>query len=105
MTNPPNLPPSDRPTGLGSKIMGWLLLVLGGILLIPLLPFSIKIVSEYERGVIFRLGRLIGAKGCYRDPVRSSQRHTVLTEGVEWFQVQSDFGRDLVTGRGLFVSI
>ncbi|MGI8925228.1 MAG: slipin family protein [Tepidiformaceae bacterium] len=32
-------------------------------MLIPLLPFSIRIVSEYERGVIFRLGRLIGAKG------------------------------------------
>ncbi|MEX2226696.1 MAG: slipin family protein [Dehalococcoidia bacterium] len=25
--------------------------------------YSVKIVSEYERGVIFRLGRLVGAKG------------------------------------------
>ncbi|OAI41993.1 hypothetical protein AYO38_03355 [bacterium SCGC AG-212-C10] len=32
-------------------------------MLIPLLPFSIRIVSEYERGVIFRLGRLQGSKG------------------------------------------
>ncbi|MCC7364992.1 MAG: slipin family protein [Dehalococcoidia bacterium] len=40
-----------------------ILLALGGILLVPLLPFSVRIVSEYERGVIFRLGRLIGAKG------------------------------------------
>jgi len=31
--------------------------------LIILLPMAIKIVQEYERGVIFRLGRLIGAKG------------------------------------------
>ncbi|MDZ7728474.1 MAG: slipin family protein [Dehalococcoidia bacterium] len=32
-------------------------------MLIPLLPFSVRIVSEFERGVIFRLGRLTGAKG------------------------------------------
>jgi regulator of protease activity HflC (stomatin/prohibitin superfamily) len=44
-------------------LMRWVLLAIGGILLIPLLPFSVRIVSEYERGVIFRLGRLIGAKG------------------------------------------
>ena len=63
MTLPPDMPPPERPTGVGSRIVQWLLLGLGGILLIPLLPFSIKIVAEYERGVIFRLGRLIGAKG------------------------------------------
>jgi len=28
-----------------------------------ILSMAIKIVAEYERGVIFRLGRLIGAKG------------------------------------------
>ena len=28
-----------------------------------LLMASIRVVTEYERGVIFRLGRLIGAKG------------------------------------------
>lgn len=33
------------------------------ILLIGLLTSAIKIVQEYERGVIFRLGRLVGAKG------------------------------------------
>jgi regulator of protease activity HflC (stomatin/prohibitin superfamily) len=30
---------------------------------IPLLLSGIRVVQEYERGVIFRLGRLIGAKG------------------------------------------
>jgi len=37
-----------------------------GIIVLALLIFismSVKIVSEYERGVIFRLGRLVGAKG------------------------------------------
>jgi regulator of protease activity HflC (stomatin/prohibitin superfamily) len=28
-----------------------------------IVPMAVKIVTEYERGVIFRLGRLIGAKG------------------------------------------
>ncbi len=37
----------------------------GGLILILifLLAMAIKIVQEYERGVVFRLGRLIGAKG------------------------------------------
>ena len=34
-----------------------------GLLLVMLLPMTVKIVTEYERGVIFRLGRLLGAKG------------------------------------------
>ncbi len=33
------------------------------VLVIMLLSSAIRIVREYERGVIFRLGRLIGAKG------------------------------------------
>jgi regulator of protease activity HflC (stomatin/prohibitin superfamily) len=36
--------------------------ILGFIILILIL-MAIKIVAEYERGVIFRLGRLVGAKG------------------------------------------
>ncbi len=42
-------------------IPGGFLIVL--ILVGVLLAFSIKILNEYERGVIFRLGRIIGAKG------------------------------------------
>ncbi|MBI3978447.1 MAG: slipin family protein, partial [Chloroflexi bacterium] len=38
-----------------------LLFVLGVIVLIA--ASAIKIVQEYERGVIFRLGRLVGARG------------------------------------------
>ena len=33
------------------------------IFLIIIAAAAIKILREYERGVIFRLGRLIGAKG------------------------------------------
>ena len=60
---PGDLPPEEYPSGVGSKIVKVFLLILGSILLVPLMPFSVRIVSEYERGVIFRLGRLIGAKG------------------------------------------
>jgi regulator of protease activity HflC (stomatin/prohibitin superfamily) len=38
-------------------------LLLGVLLLISILASAVKIVQEYERGVIFRLGRLQGAKG------------------------------------------
>ena len=34
-----------------------------GIIILFLLFSSIKVVQEYERGVIFRLGRFVGAKG------------------------------------------
>jgi len=36
------------------------LIALAGLMLIPM---SVKIVTEYERGVVFRLGRLVGEKG------------------------------------------
>ncbi len=41
------------------------LIVIGIIIvaLLIILPMAIKIIAEYERGVIFRLGRLIGGKG------------------------------------------
>jgi regulator of protease activity HflC (stomatin/prohibitin superfamily) len=33
------------------------------VFVIAILSISIKVINEYERGVIFRLGRLMGAKG------------------------------------------
>jgi regulator of protease activity HflC (stomatin/prohibitin superfamily) len=47
----------DLLTGLGFSALIVVILLLG------LLSSAIKIVQEYERGVIFRLGRLVGAKG------------------------------------------
>ena len=67
------LPPGVEPASPGrtpsegglSSIVRWLLTGLSFLLL--LIPitwfFAVKIVAEYERGVIFRLGRLQGAKG------------------------------------------
>jgi regulator of protease activity HflC (stomatin/prohibitin superfamily) len=39
----------------------WISIIILAVII--LLPMAIKIVQEYERGVIFRLGRLSGAKG------------------------------------------
>src|SRR5258708_37276842 len=33
------------------------------VVILPLFGAAVKIVQEYERGVIFRLGRLVGARG------------------------------------------
>jgi regulator of protease activity HflC (stomatin/prohibitin superfamily) len=42
----------------------WLYVVIAiAVLVIMFLASAIRILNEYERGVIFRLGRLIGAKG------------------------------------------
>jgi len=38
-------------------------LIVAIIVLVALLSAAVKITREYERGVVFRLGRLIGAKG------------------------------------------
>ena len=40
-----------------------ILILLVLFIVIPLLASSIKVLKEYERGVLFRLGRLVGAKG------------------------------------------
>ncbi len=40
-----------------------IIIVIIVLFLLIILPMAIKVVQEYERGVIFRLGRLTGAKG------------------------------------------
>jgi len=42
-------------------LAGWIIPVV--VLAIIILPQAIRILREYERGVIFRLGKLLGAKG------------------------------------------
>src|SRR5215469_14438217 len=43
------------------KLISWAVPII--ILAIIILPQAIRILREYERGVIFRLGKLLGAKG------------------------------------------
>jgi regulator of protease activity HflC (stomatin/prohibitin superfamily) len=48
---------------LGGLVMDFSPLIVIAILVVIFLAASLKIVPEYERAVIFRLGRVIGAKG------------------------------------------
>ncbi len=41
----------------------WIIWAVIGVLLLILIPATVKILPEYERGVILRLGRLLGTKG------------------------------------------
>jgi regulator of protease activity HflC (stomatin/prohibitin superfamily) len=43
------------------RLIGWAIPIV--ILVIIILPQAVRILREYERGVIFRLGKLLGAKG------------------------------------------
>src|SRR5881397_2265069 len=43
------------------KLISWAVPII--ILIIIILPQAVRILREYERGVIFRLGKLLGAKG------------------------------------------
>src|SRR6266850_2332598 len=43
------------------RLIGWAVPII--ILIIIILPQAVRILREYERGVIFRLGKLLGAKG------------------------------------------
>jgi regulator of protease activity HflC (stomatin/prohibitin superfamily) len=43
--------------------MQWIWIGIIVLVILIIVPMAIKIVQEYERGVIFRLGRLVGAKG------------------------------------------
>ncbi|MBX5493513.1 MAG: slipin family protein [Chloroflexi bacterium] len=38
-------------------------LILVGVILVVIVFSAVKVVQEYERGVVFRLGRLVGARG------------------------------------------
>ncbi len=60
-----NRPKDERGLASGARLV---LTILSFCLLVPPWGFlvwlySVRIVSEYERGVVFRMGRLIGAKG------------------------------------------
>jgi SPFH domain, Band 7 family protein len=48
---------------LGGLVMGFSPLIVIAILVVIFLAAALKIVPEYQRAVIFRLGRVIGAKG------------------------------------------
>jgi len=53
-------------------------------LLIRLIPESFPIIIGIDDTIERRKGKKIKAKGCYRDPVRSSQKYVVKCFGLKW---------------------
>jgi DDE superfamily endonuclease len=65
----------------------WSCLTAGQILLgliVAMIPRDWPIVLAADDTIERRSGRRIRAKGCYRDPVRSSRKHVVKCFGLKW---------------------
>jgi hypothetical protein len=65
----------------------WSCLAAGQVLLgliVAVLPRDWPIVLAADDTIERRKGRRIKAKGCYRDPVRSSRKHVVKCFGLKW---------------------
>jgi DDE superfamily endonuclease len=58
--------------------------ILLGLLITVLVPAGATIVLGADDTVERRAGRKIRAKGCYRDAVRSSQKHVIRCFGLQW---------------------
>jgi hypothetical protein len=58
--------------------------ILLGLLITCLAPAGAPVVLGADDTVERRSGRKIGAKGCYRDAVRSSQKHVIHCFGLKW---------------------
>jgi len=56
-------------------------------LLITLIPVSFPVIIGIDDTVERRKGKKIKAKGCYRDPVRSSQKNIVKCFGLKWLSM------------------
>jgi hypothetical protein len=56
-------------------------------LIIMLIPMPFPIIIGIDDTIERRKGKKIKAKGCYRDPVRSSQKHIVRCFGLKWISM------------------
>jgi len=56
-------------------------------LLITLIPVSFPVIMGIDDTIERRKGKKIKAKGCYRDPVCSSQKHVVKCFGLKWLSM------------------
>jgi len=56
-------------------------------LLIRFIPESFPIIIGIDDTIERRKGKKIKAKGCYRDAVRSSQKHIVKCFGLKWISM------------------
>ena len=58
--------------------------ILLGLIIVGVVPPGATLVLGADDTVERRSGRKIKAKGCYRDPVRSSKKHLVRCFGLKW---------------------
>jgi DDE superfamily endonuclease len=58
--------------------------ILLGLIVTQLVPAGAVIVLGADDTIERRTGRQIKAKGCYRDAVRSSQKHVIRCFGLKW---------------------
>jgi DDE superfamily endonuclease len=61
--------------------------ILLGLLITFLVPVGATLVFGADDTVERRSGRQIRAKGCYRDAVRSSQKHVIHCFGLKWVSI------------------
>ncbi len=56
-------------------------------LLITLVPASVPLIILIDETIERRTGKMIKAKGCYRDAVRSSSDHVIRCFGLKWISM------------------
>ena len=71
------------------------ILIVVGLLLVT---STVKIVQEYERGVIFRLGRLVGARGPGLFSFADGENHATPIRRTDESNVHCCWGRTHVAG-------
>ena len=64
------------------------------VIVVLLIASAIRVLREYERGVIFRLGRLIGSKGpglIFLIPIIDRMVKTTLRTVITWLSQKTMF--------------
>jgi hypothetical protein len=56
-------------------------------LLVALVPMKLPIIIGVDDTIERRKGKKIKAKGCYRDPVRSTKKHVIRCFGLKWLSM------------------
>jgi len=56
-------------------------------LLVALVPVDLPIIIGVDDTIERRKGKKIKAKGCYRDPVRSTKKHVIRCFGLKWLSM------------------
>ena len=56
-------------------------------LLVALVPVNLPIIIGVDETIERRKGKKIKDKGCYRDPVRSTEKHVIRCFGLKWLSM------------------